>query len=93
MLNIPIILQKVKKLRGKLRNRFLTLLLEKEVREQRRISRQELIAATGVALTTIIRWEKNEIVKFDSSVVEVFCDYLDCDLSDLLYLEPESEQN
>lgn len=62
-------------------------MLAKEMREQRRISRQELIQATGVALTTIIRWEKNEIVKFDANVVEAFCAYLDCDAGDLLYIE------
>lgn len=79
-------------MRGKLRNRFLILLTEKEQRENRRISRNELMIATDVTLSTILRWERNQVTKFEAGVVEAFCAYLDCDLCDLLYMEPESEQ-
>lgn len=79
-------------MRGKLRNRFLILLTEKEKRENRRISRNELMIATDVTLSTILRWERNQVTKFEAGVVEAFCAYFDCDLCDLLYMEPESEQ-
>jgi putative transcriptional regulator len=63
------------------------MLLQKEAHENRRISRNELMAETGIAHTTILRWERNEIVKFDASVVEALCVYFGCDVGDLLYLE------
>lgn len=72
---------------GKLRNKFLTLLTEKEQRENRRISRNELTIETDVSLPTILRWERNQVTKFEASVVEAFCAYFQCQVGDLLYIE------
>ncbi|MDX1995304.1 MAG: helix-turn-helix transcriptional regulator [bacterium] len=80
--------KKVKKLIGRMRTRFFTLLSQKETREGRRIRINEIAAETGVAPSTISRWMKNAVTKFDAPVVEAFCAYLDCDVGDLLYIEP-----
>jgi DNA-binding Xre family transcriptional regulator len=74
-------------LRGKLRNRFLTLLAQKEIAEQRRIKINEIVDETGIAFTTIQRWMRNEITKAEGPVLEAFCEYFDCDVGDLLYID------
>jgi DNA-binding Xre family transcriptional regulator len=78
-------------LRGKLRNRFQTLLTEKERRENRRISRNELLIATDVTLSTILRWERNQVTKFEAGVIEAFCAYFECSVGELLYIEPDDD--
>lgn len=74
-------------MRRKLRNNFLMLLTQKEQREGRRIRHGEVVKETGITLATILRWEKNEVNKFEGPVIEAFCDYFGCEVGDLLYLE------
>lgn len=62
----------------------------KEQREGRRITNKEIAKATGVSMPTITRWMRNEVTKIDTPVLEAFCKYFECDIADLLYLEPSS---
>lgn len=73
---------------GKLRNRLFELVKDKEKKEGRRVPQREIAAATGISMPTISRWMNNEVSNADARVVEQLCKYLDCDLADLLYLEP-----
>lgn len=70
-----------------MRNRFLTFLAQKEIKEQRRIKINEIVAATGVSFTTVQRWMRNEVSKIEGTVIEAFCAYFDCDIGDLLYID------
>jgi len=70
-----------------LKNRFFHLLSEKERQESRRITQSEVANAVGVDLHTIIRWMRNDVKKFDASVVVRMCEYFGCEVGDLLYLE------
>lgn len=70
-----------------MRNRFLTFLAQKEIREQRRIKTYEIVEATGVSFTTVQRWMRNEVSKIEGTVIEAFCAYFDCDIGDLLYID------
>jgi DNA-binding Xre family transcriptional regulator len=81
----------IKTLTGKLHSRFLILLTEKERREGRRIRNVEIAAATGVSLQLVGRWMRNEVTKFEAPILEKFCDYFDCDVGDLLYIEKEQK--
>lgn len=72
---------------GKMRNRFLYLLSQKEQHEGRRIRNKEIAAAVGVTEHTVARWIKNEVNKIDVPVLEAFCNYFHCDVGDLLYME------
>lgn len=67
------------------------LVNNKEQREGRRITNKEIAKATGVSMPTITRWMRNEVTKIDTPVLEAFCKYFDCDIADLLYLEPGSD--
>lgn len=77
---------------GKLRSRFLTLVSIKEHEIGRRIKAIEIAEATGVSPATVGRWLKNEVNKFEGPVLEAFCSYFDCDVGDLLYIEPEKNK-
>jgi DNA-binding Xre family transcriptional regulator len=74
---------------AKVKNRFLTLLGYKEQQLGRRIRNKEIAEAVGVNEHTIARWLNNEVQKIDVPVLEAFCDYFECDVGDLLYIEVE----
>lgn len=70
-----------------IKNRFLILLAQKEQREGRRIRNKEIAKELGVTEHTVARWMKNEVGKIDIPVLVAFCDYFNCDVGDLLYLD------
>jgi DNA-binding Xre family transcriptional regulator len=74
-------------LSARLRNRFLIQLAEKEKREGRRIRNKEIAQAVGVNEHTVARWIRNDVAKIDVPVLEAFCNYFECDVGDLLYME------
>lgn len=74
---------------SRIRNRFLILLAEKEKREGRRIRNKEIAEVVGVTQHTVARWLKNEVDKVELPVLEAFCDYFECEVGDLLYIERE----
>jgi putative transcriptional regulator len=65
-------------------NRFAFLLSERERKENRTITYEDIHAATGIAPSTLSRWSRNRITKFDAETLDSLCDYLDCELCDLL---------
>ena len=71
----------------KLRNRFLYLVTEKERKIGRKIKYIEIAEATGISQSVISRWMNSNIERYDAPVVEKLCEYFECDLCDLLYLE------
>jgi putative transcriptional regulator len=72
-----------------LRNKFIILLAYKEQQEGRRIPNKEIAEAVGVNEHTVARWVKNEVNMINVQVLEAFCNYFDCDVGDLLYMERE----
>jgi len=79
-------------LSSRIRNRFLILLAEKEKREGRRIRNKEIAEVVGVTQHTVARWLKNEVDKVELPVLEAFCDYFECEVGDLLYIERENAE-
>ncbi len=86
-------MEKVKQLVGKVHSKFLTLLWEKEQRENRRIKAIEIARATNLTPTTVGNWMRDDVTKFDAHVLEAFCAYFDCNIGDLLDIVPESPAN
>lgn len=78
--------------RRKFKNRVLALLLKKSNDEGRRIYQSELAKAVGVSENTISTWVSNNMEKINISVIERLCEYFDCDVSDLFYLEPVEDE-
>ena len=71
----------------KLKNRLFLLINEKEIRENRRITYAQISEATGIGMSVLSRWSQNQVDRFDSHVVVRLCEYFECDLSDLLYID------
>ena len=65
-------------------NRFLTLLAEKGIRENRRISIAEVSRETGITRSTLQGWANNTISRFDAPVIEALCLYFDCEPGNLI---------
>ncbi|MBC7813250.1 MAG: helix-turn-helix transcriptional regulator [Burkholderiales bacterium] len=77
---------------GKLKNRLLELIQARERRENRKIPMTEIAAEIDVSERTVKRWIENSIGKFEAPIIENICRVFDCDLSDLLYIEPVSSE-
>jgi transcriptional regulator with XRE-family HTH domain len=76
------------------RNRLLELVTERERRLGRRMRLRDIAEFVGITDNTITSWIRNEVTRFDSNVIEGFCNYFEIDLADLLYfewIEDESE--
>jgi DNA-binding Xre family transcriptional regulator len=75
-----------------LRNRVMLFLQEKERNENRRISSSEVARAINVSPSTIGSWIRNEVTKIEAHVLIGLCDYFECKIEDLIYIEEvESE--
>ena len=48
------------------------------------ITRYELAKRTGVKFQTIDRYYKNQVVRYDSYILDSICSALKCDLSDIM---------
>ena len=69
---------------GKIANRFRVLLAEKADREKRNISLKEVQRATGIPWTSLQSWANNKVTRFDAKVIMKLCDFLNCDIKDLI---------
>ncbi|MBO5883523.1 MAG: helix-turn-helix transcriptional regulator [Clostridia bacterium] len=52
--------------------------------DKRGITRYELAKRTEVKFQTIDRYYKNQVVRFDSYILDRICAALDCDISDII---------
>ncbi len=48
------------------------------------ITRYELSKRTGIVYHTIDSYYKNQIVRYDSYILDKICQALDCDISDII---------
>lgn len=69
-----------------IQNNFRSLLLDKQKREQRKITYTEISLATGSLIKTISQWDNGNITQFKDEVVVRFCHYFGCEIGDLLQL-------
>jgi putative transcriptional regulator len=74
---------------GKIVNRFRVLLAEKAEKEQKNIPLKEVERQTGITWTTLQSWANNKVTRFDAPVIIALCDYLECEVGDLLVYRKE----
>lgn len=78
--------QKPEELR--VRNRLKVLLAEREIKFRKKISQIDLAEATGISANTISSWMKQKPMgKIDGYVLEKLCDFLECQIGDLLFMD------
>ena len=73
-----------------IRNHFRALLFRKQQRENRRIPLQEVHRETGIAWSTLQRWDNDDVNRFDTHVLSTLCQYFNCMIGDLLEYEPDT---
>lgn len=59
------------------------LTIDKQL-EKSGITRYELSKRTGIVYHTIDSYYKNQIVRYDSYILNKICEALDCDISDII---------
>jgi len=62
-------------------------------RADRPITQNEIALATGIPQGTISRWVGDKVDRLDKDILKRLCDYFDCEIGDLLYLDrtPEAQ--
>lgn len=56
----------------------------KECLEKQGITRYELAKRTGLRFQVVDNYYKNKVIRYDSYILDKFCDALNCDVSDLI---------
>ena len=77
--------------RQRIANRFRELLAVKERREGRRISQRTAAEEMGLTQVTIGRYARNELSRYDESIILAMCNYLGCSVGDFLIIEEVEE--
>lgn len=72
-------------------SRFAKLLNQKEARDDERYSQADIARATGLSPAVVSRWMKGEIDGASLSTVKKLCDWLDCDVGDLVTIRGVKE--
>ena len=63
------------------------LLAQKEMRESRTISLRKVALETGVREYTVYGFANNTLREYPAEAVAKICEYLDCEVGDLLKLQ------
>lgn len=74
-----------------IQSRLKVLISEKELRENRKWTYENIKGATGISVTTIHRLVRDTAKRYDANTLDVLCRFLNCNVGDLLIYMPESE--
>ncbi len=55
-----------------------------KILNERNLSRYELSKRTGIQYQIVDNYYKNKVVRYDSYILNKLCDFLECDISDLI---------
>lgn len=72
-----------------MRTRIIALMGDKQKREGRFINASVVANEVELSRTTIYNWINDDIRRFDESTLKKLCDYFNCDVGDLLYMDRE----
>jgi putative transcriptional regulator len=72
-----------------IQNRLKVLLAEKELRENRKLTYRTVAKETGLAIGTLTAYMTQQVERFDKSTLETLCEYLDCNVGELLSYSPD----
>ena len=60
-----------------------------EYRKSRNISKNKIVLGANVQRTQLQKYCLNKVARVDLGVLARICDYLECELSDIMYYEPK----
>lgn len=71
--------------------RISELVAVKARREKRRLTVRTIAHESGLGVSTVSRYMNNQIEQTDLKVLEKFCEYLKCNVSELFVMEDTEE--
>ena len=71
----------------KLRSRMRVLMAEKGLREKRRITLIIVAEETDLSKPTVMKMARDEVAQIKGETVATLCEYFECNVGDLLYVE------
>ena len=69
---------------GKIVNKFMELKERREKRLGSKLTLEKISIDTGIAYTTIMRWAKDQVVRYDDKILVALCEYFEVNLSELI---------
>ena len=63
----------------------------KEYLDNHKITRDELAKRAGISFQVVDKYYKNKVVRYDSYLLEKFCDALGCGIADLIEYKPDDK--
>lgn len=72
---------------GKIVNKFMELKERREKRLGSKLTLEKISIDTGIAYTTIMRWAKDQVVRYDDKILVALCEYFKVNLSKLIDYE------
>jgi len=76
----------------KVRFRIYDLLAKKSVRVGSTLTPSHIAEAIGASHNTILAYARNETVRVNLVLLNAMCDYLECELDELMYREEEETE-
>lgn len=72
-------------------NRFKELVARKERRDAKRYTIENISRTLGTTAVTVRAWMNNEVTRYDADKILAMCEFLECEVSDLLVIEEAEE--
>ena len=75
-----------------IRNRFKILLAQKETRDGRKYTYDDIRAATKISPTTLSNYAQGTVTRFDEPTLVALCNFFECELAELIEYPPDQSQ-
>jgi len=77
---------------AQIRNRFKILLAQKESRDGRSYTYDDIRMLTNISPTTLSNYARGTVTRFDESTLVSLCKFLECELAELIEYPPDLSQ-
>lgn len=77
---------------AQIRNRFKILLAQKESRDGRSYTYDDIRLMTNISPTTLSNYARGTVTRFDESTLVSLCKFLECELAELIEYPPDLSQ-
>lgn len=66
------------------------LIIRKSAKVGKRLTHEDVAAATGLSVPTIGRWARSEVARLELKTIKKLCDYFECTFEELVQFDPEN---
>jgi DNA-binding Xre family transcriptional regulator len=76
---------------GKIVNRLDEVRQRREKQSGEKLTWEKVAADTGLAYSTVLRWARNRLDRYDDKALVKFCEYFGVQPGDILVYEPDKD--